>query len=67
MPPIRETRTPQTRPVASARAACRGDTHTIRPTRRNTEGLIAALRCAPPVGRRRAGEAATPDPLLARV
>ena len=67
MPPIRETRTPQTRPVVRARAAWRGDTHTIRLTRRNTEGLVAAPRCAPPVRRRRPGEAATPDALLARV
>jgi len=63
MPPIREERTPQTRPVVSARAACRGDTQTIRPIRRSIDGFVVTRR-APPLRRRRVRAGAALSPLL---
>jgi len=48
----REARAPQPRPIVRASAKCRGNTHKIRPTRRNTEGFVVARR-APFLGVRR--------------
>src|SRR5436853_1809537 len=63
IPSIREARVPQARPVASASAACRGDTQAIRPMRRSTEGPVVVRRLTP-LRRRRARAEAVKRPLV---